>query len=202
MKKKIVLCFDTRAPLETRLATVDQNIWPNIWRIKNDCDFKKKSPIAPLPMECAPTRWPACSSFFSCIPPLWIKKRLNNDFCINAYCVAIRDFLFIQHEYGEYFYTNDCCCNPPVEFLAKNGWHSLGFDICDADLCTSLIHTTKEMQFSRKYEYMWNEHGLIKKLVYCRRLMRMKEYNPRDPTIFIPVEIYTNNFTAIKIFNK
>jgi len=44
MRKKIVLCFDIRVPLETRLATVDQDLWPDIRRIKNTSEFKKNPP--------------------------------------------------------------------------------------------------------------------------------------------------------------
>jgi len=177
-------------------------VWPDVLCAENTLEYKKKSPLNPLPMEWKPMGWVACDDFFSCVPPLWIREKTSNDFCINAYCLSIVDIARIKNRYGERFYNDEYCHNPSVEFLAENHWCSLGFDICDVSLSMSVIHTTQEMQFAEKYTHMWNDHGLIRSLNHCRTLMRMKEFKPHDPTTFTPVEIYTNHFAPIMMRNK
>jgi len=194
--KKVVLCFDFREPLK-KMATVDKIVWPDIdfleGPINGGINF-----FAALSTESQPEKWAACDAFFSYVPSLWIQKKPSTMFCINAYCVTIKDFLRIQKKYGGYFYAGDWRSNKSIGFLIKSGWRSLGFDICSASLNTSLIYTTEEMNFAKRHMKMWNNYGLIKKIDYCRKLMKSSEFNPHDPTTFIPVEIYTNYFSPVK----
>jgi len=179
-----------------KVATVDLNTWPGIQGKGNTSEFKKKSPLMPHPMEWTPMKWVVCASFFSHIPALWIRKK-SNDFCINAYCICTEDLLDIEDIHGKFFSSEDMLRRFSVEFLVENNWSSLGFDICSVDLGISVIYSTKEMHFAKKYKHMWNEYGLIKNRNYCLKLMKFTEFSPHDPTNFISVEIYTNHFAPI-----
>jgi len=198
MEEKIVLCFDIRVPLETRLATVDQDAWPEVQRMKNTSEFEKKSPLNPHPMEWSPAPWFLYPGYFSHIPKSWIQNKISHNFCINAYCVSAEDFSLMRNKYGREVRLFDFLFRPPFELLIKNHWSSLGFDICSMDLTISAISSTKEVMFAKKYEHIWNEHGLIKTRKFCIKIMKSNDFKPHDPVTFIPVEIYTNHFAPIK----
>jgi len=154
--------------------------------------------LRPHPLKWSPAPWFLYPGYFPHIPISWIQEKTSNDFCINAYCVAEEDFLFIQKECGNYDCYSDFFSCLSLEILIENHWSSLGFDICSTDLVVSAISTTREMEFAGKYECIWNEYGLIKNRNFCTKLINSEEFNPHDPTTFIPVEIYTNYFAPVK----
>jgi len=193
IEKKVILCFDFRRPFKN-IATIDPIVWPYIQCIENAEEFKKKSPLEPKIMEWFPPEWVLCTGFFSHIPTAWIQKKTSNDFCVNAYCISRNDFLFLEGKFKDDFYPNDFLYRPSLELLIENNWISLGFDVGSASLSTSAIYTTEEMQYAKRHKHMWNEYGLIKNSEYCLELMSSNEFKPHDPTTFMPVEIWTNNF--------
>jgi len=131
-----------------------------------------------------------------------IKNKFSSEFCINAYCIHEKALARLKKWYGSlekaYYHYDMRNNNMTIENLTKNGWKSLGFDISWALIGVSSIYTTHEMEFA-KYDHknIWNQWGLINNESIADALIDNPKFKPHDPTIFIPIEILTNNFCTV-----
>jgi len=195
MSKNLILCHDFREPLKT-VATVDEYLWRQIDEARLEAIRRGNDESEFCP-------WHGAMGYYSCVPSRLLNEKTSNEFCMNAYCIHEETLGRIAKAYGgleKYYCDIDSVRNRRygIEDLIRSGWVSLGFDICWAGLGASAIHTTRELEFAKRdYKDIWNRWGLIENLSDAAMMIDHQNFKPGDPTVYMPVEIYTNNFCPI-----
>lgn len=143
----ILLAFDVRVSVGNRAsaaATVDVNVWPQ----PNDdvCQEVRERAARMIGCSSDSLRSPLDLTFLSCIPKEWLSNfpLIGKDIALVAFARAKTD---IEREGGctdISQYCDDLRCDISYADVANASWKSLGYDVCDGALSTSLLYTCDE----------------------------------------------------------
>lgn len=196
LEKSIILAFDFRKVRNETLftpATVDVNLWrqPDQFLLDKMLEVVSKN----TEKNMLDIQNPLNSSFITCIPNSWVSNcfPFGPDYTLVA---------FLSNQFGssrKFFrldlLDDDCYgCSLIPSDLTKAGWESLGFDICDDVLSTSLLYTPLEKFSVDVFEKMkddmkLNANGLFADFYSAEIYSNKNSKLLQEHGSFTPVEV-------------
>lgn len=196
LDQSIILAFDVRSirgDFKYTPATVDVNVWCQPDQALFDEILKVVS--TDIERNFLDVRSSLNLSFITCIPDSWVND--NFPFGLDCTLVAfLSDQIGSSRKFFRFDLLNDYYrgCSLRPSDLKEAGWKTLGFDICDDILSTSLLYTPLETfgadAFERvKNDFGLNENGLFENLCIAESCCNENSGLLREHGLFSPVEV-------------
>lgn len=196
LEESIILAFDirnTRANNTQTPATVDVNVWhqPDQGLFDEILNLASKD----IKRNALDIRSPLNLSFISCIPDLWVNEPLplSPNFTLTAF---LSNQIGSSRDAFRFNLLSDPYLGCPLgpSDLKMANWKTLGFDICDDTLSTSLLYTPLEEFSIDAFERMKKDVGLNKNGLFENLYLAEKYCNENDKLLeehglFSPVEV-------------